>query len=111
MPSRNLLIFGTMQHNYFVYITTNPSKTALYIGVTNDLKRRLFEDQENKGHSTAFTGKYYCYNLIYYKHFQQIEHAIEREKQLKKWSRKKKEKLIQVSNPNWLFLNNEIFSS
>ncbi len=100
-----------MQHNYFVYITTNPDKSVLYIGVTNDLKRRLFEHQENKGISNAFTSKYYCYNLIYYEHFQQIEHAIEREKQIKKWSRKKKEELIKTLNPNWHFLNDEVFKS
>jgi len=100
-----------MQHNYFVYITTNPDKTTLYIGVTNDLKRRLFEHQENKGRLKSFTGKYYCYNLIYYEHFQQIEYAIDREKQLKKWSRKKKEQLIETLNPNWIFLNDEIFRS
>lgn len=98
-----------MQHNYFVYITTNPDKTTLYIGVTNDLRRRLFEHQENKGTSKSFTGKYYCYNLIYYEHFHQIEHAIDREKQLKKWNRKKKKQLIETVNPNWNFLNDEIF--
>ena len=100
-----------MQHNYFVYITTNPHKTALYIGVTNDLRKRLFEHQEGKGTLKSFTGKYYCYNLIYYEHFQQIEHAIEREKQLKKWSRKKKEQLIETVNPNWNFLNEAIYRS
>lgn len=100
-----------MQHNYFVYITTNPDKTTLYIGVTNDLKRRLFEHQENKGSAKSFAGKYYCYNLIYFEHFQQIEHAIEREKQLKKWSRAKKEKLINTTNSKWHSLNNEVFSS
>ena len=100
-----------MQHNYFVYITTNPAKTVLYIGVTNELKKRMFEHQEDKGTLKSFAGKYYCYNLIYYERFQQIEHAIEREKQLKKWSRKKKEQLIETVNPNWIFLNDEIFRS
>ncbi|PIQ14453.1 MAG: endonuclease [Flavobacteriales bacterium CG18_big_fil_WC_8_21_14_2_50_32_9] len=100
-----------MQHNYFVYITTNPNKTTLYIGVTNDLRKRMFEHQEDKGTLKSFAGKYYCYNLIYYEHFEQIEHAIDREKQLKKWSRKKKEQLIETLNPNWIFLNDEIFRS
>jgi len=100
-----------MQHNYFVYITTNPDKTVLYIGVTNDLKRRLFEHQENKGKSNTFAGKFYCYNLIYYERFQFIEHAIEREKQIKNWSRKKKEFIIEKENPNWHFLNDEIFKN
>jgi putative endonuclease len=46
--------------NYFIYITTNPEKEVLYIGITNDLKRRLFEHQENKGNPETFAGKYYC---------------------------------------------------
>jgi putative endonuclease len=100
-----------MQHNYFIYITTNPAKTVLYIGVTNDLKRRLFEHQENKGKINSFAGKFYCYNLLYYEHFTNIEHAIEREKQLKNWSRKKKEDLIKRENPNGYFLNNEVFAT
>jgi len=98
-----------MHHNYFVYITTNPDKTVLYTGVTNDLKRRLFEHQENKGKSNTFAGKFYCYKLIYFEHFQNIEHAIEREKQIKNWTRKKKEHIINIKNPGWSFLNNEIF--
>ena len=100
-----------MQHNYFIYITTNPSKTTLYIGVTNDLKRRLFEHQENKGKPQTFAGKYYCYNLIYFERFDSILHAIDRETKLKKWSRKKKEWLIGQKNPNWDFYNDEIFKS
>ncbi|MGB0887697.1 MAG: GIY-YIG nuclease family protein [Vicingaceae bacterium] len=98
-----------MQHNYFVYITTNPAKTVLYTGVTNDLKRRLFEHQENKGKSNTFAGKFYCYNLLYYERFSNIEHAIDREKQIKNWSRKKKEFLINLSNTEWNSLNEEIF--
>ncbi len=100
-----------MNYNYFIYIVTNPNKTVLYIGVTNDLKRRLFEHQENKGIIKSFAGGYFCYNLLYYERFSDINHAIEREKQLKKWSRKKKENLINTKNPNWHFLNGEIFAS
>ncbi len=99
-----------MGSNYYVYITTNPDKTVLYIGVTNDLKRRLFEHQENKGKPKTFAGRYYCYKLIYVEHFYDITHAIEREKQLKKWSRKKKENLLSGENPNWDFLNDQIFN-
>ncbi len=99
-----------MQHNYFVYITTNPDKTVLYTGVTNDLKRRLFEHQDNKGKSNTFVGKFYCYKLIYFEHFSNIEQAIDREKQIKNWTRKKKENIINLKNPKWKFLNDEIFS-
>ena len=93
------------QHQYWVYIVTNPRKTSLYIGVTNDLSRRLQEHFENRGNVETFAGKYFCYNLVYFDEFKYIDKAIAREKQLKKWSRKKKENLIEMSNPKWKFLN------
>jgi putative endonuclease len=96
--------------NYFIYITTSPEKEVLYIGITNDLKRRLFEHQENKGNPETFAGKYYCYKLIYWERFTTAIDAIAREKQLKNWNRKKKEVLIQTLNPKWNFLNSEVFS-
>ncbi|GGH03039.1 GIY-YIG nuclease family protein [Mucilaginibacter phyllosphaerae] len=95
-------------YNYYVYITTNHDKTVLYIGVTNDLNRRLYEHREHKGTGKSFTAKYYCYNLVYYEHFSKIEYAIEREKEIKKWRREKKNALIKATNPDWKFLNNEI---
>ena len=91
-------------YNYCIYIVTNPDKTVLYIGVTNDLKRRLYEHYENRGEQTTFAGKYYCYQLVYYEHFTSIHEAIKREKQLKSWSRKKKNALIQTINPNMDFI-------
>ena len=96
-------------HNYFVYITTNPEKTVLYTGVTNDLERRLEEHHEdNIGLKKTFAGKYFCYNLIYYEYYGHIQWAIGREKQIKGMSRKKKEKLIEKFNPDWRFLNSEV---
>lgn len=96
-------------HNYFTYITTNKNKTVLYTGVTNDLKYRLWQHEEDsKSSKKSFAGKYNCYHLIYFERFQYIEHAIEREKEIKGWIRKKKEKLINDFNPNWRFLNSEI---
>jgi len=95
-------------YNFHVYITTNPIKTTLYVGVTNDLSRRMFEHTENKGNKNSFAGKYHCHNLVYYEHFTNIEYAIEREKEIKKWSRKKKIDLIVSTNPDWSFLNEEI---
>lgn len=75
-------------HNYFVYITTKYLKKVLYTGVTNDLKIRI---QEHKVDATNlkkhFAGKYNCYNLVFYERFQYIQHAIEREKEIKGWSR------------------------
>ncbi|HEY8780755.1 MAG TPA: GIY-YIG nuclease family protein [Mucilaginibacter sp.] len=95
-------------YNFYVYITTNPDRTVLYIGVTNDLGRRLAEHRENKGRKTTFAGKYYCYNLIYYEHFTHINNAIEREKEIKKWRREKKNLLISSLNPEWRFMNDEV---
>ncbi len=88
-------------YNYYVYITTNPDETVLYTGVTNDIQRRMFEHYENRGTKNSFAGKYYCYNLIWYEHFTDINSAIAREKEIKKWRREKKEILIAKTNPNW----------
>ncbi|WP_375560915.1 GIY-YIG nuclease family protein [Bernardetia sp. OM2101] len=96
------------EHNYYVYITTNPRKTTLYTGVTNDLVRRLQEHYDNSGQKQTFAGRYYCYNLIYWEHFQWIQDAIDREKEIKGWRREKKEALINEMNPKWRFLNNDI---
>ncbi len=89
----------------FVYILTNESKTSLYIGVTNNLSRRLQEHTEGNG--GYFTSKYKVHFLVYYEEFTDINLAIEREKQLKKWSRNKKERLIRTMNPYMDFI--EIF--
>jgi putative endonuclease len=95
-------------HNYYFYITTNPGKTTLYVGITNDIKRRLYEHAQNEGDPTTFTGKYFCYNLIYYELFSDVNAAIAREKQIKKWSREKKNNLIFKFNPEWKILNNDV---
>ncbi len=97
-------------HNYYVYILTNKSKKVLYIGVTNDLDRRLFEHKEDSlSLKKSFAGKYNVIFLIYYKHYQYINNAIEREKELKEWRREKKEALINSFNPDWEFLNDQIY--
>ena len=96
-------------HNYYVYILTNKTKTVMYTGVTNDLKRRILFHKENTNmNRKAFTSKYKCFYLIYYKCFNFIKDAIRREKQIKGWLRIKKEKLVEEFNPDWKFLNNEI---
>jgi putative endonuclease len=95
-------------YNFYVYIITNYSKTVLYIGVTNNLNARLIQHFENKGDTQTFAGRYSCHHLIYYEYFTYIQHAIGREKEIKKWSRKKKEALIATTNPNWLFLTDEL---
>jgi len=95
-------------HNYYVYILTNKTKTVLYIGVTNNLKERLYFHKNPEANTKAFTAKYNVFYLIYFKHFTDINQAITREKQLKGWSRKKKEQLINTVNLKWDFLDNTI---
>ncbi len=96
------------QHNYFVYILTNKHKTVVYIGVTNDIEKRIYEHESNIGNRFKFTSKYNCIFLIYYERFTEINQAIARETQLKKWRREKKNNLINSTNPEWRFLNEEI---
>ena len=82
----------------------------LYIGVTNDIRTRLSQhtgDAETE--RKHFTGQYNVLYLIYYERFAHIDDAIAREKQLKGWTRKKKEWLINKQNPNWDFLNEELW--
>ena len=95
-------------HNYYVYILTNKMKTVLYTGVTNDLKARLYWHQNPEAISKHFTTKYKCFFLLYYESFQDIETAISREKQIKGWTRKKKDDLITGFNQTWRFLNKDI---
>ena len=98
------------KHLYFIYIVTNPAKTVLYTGVTNNLEARLSEHYFNRGKPKTFAGKFYCYNLLYFEEFKYINEAIAREKQIKGWSRIKKETLINTKNPGWKFLNHECCS-
>jgi putative endonuclease len=96
-------------HNYYVYITTNPQKTVIYTGVTNDLARRMAEHfLDSINQKKTFAGKYNCYKLIYYEHFEYIIQAIAREKEIKGWSKSKKVDLVKSENKEWKFLNNEI---
>ncbi|MBL7843555.1 MAG: GIY-YIG nuclease family protein [Cyclobacteriaceae bacterium] len=97
-----------MAHQYYVYITTNPSKTTFYTGVTNDLAQRITEHYLNRGNPSTFAGKYYCYLLIFWEHFQYVNDAIAREKEIKGWSRKKKIELIKIMNPTFNNLNPSI---
>lgn len=93
-----------MNNNYYVYILTNKHRTTLYIGITNDLIRRTYEHK--KGLLEGFTKRYNVNILIYYEITTDVEAAIQREKQLKKWTRLKKEKLINGFNSNWNDLYN-----
>ena len=90
----------------YVYIMTNKNRTTLYIGVTNDLCRRVYE---HKNHlvKDSFTHKYNLEYCIYYEEFPCFDLAIKREKELKKWNRQKKEDLINKKNPGWKVLITE----
>ena len=85
----------------YVYILTNPTQTVLYVGVTNDLTRRLNEHSENQGNAAKFTGRYQADLLVYFEIAPDATQAIAREKQLKGWTRRKKDALITVFNPTW----------
>lgn len=91
-------------HNYFVYITCNPGRTTFYTGVSNDLERRIKEHYENRGKPKTFAGKYYCYKLIHSERFNDVNMAIEREKEIKDLSREKKIDLIKSQNPYLNFI-------
>ena len=93
-----------MNYNFYVYITTNPRKTVLYTGVTNDLRRRISEHFQSRGNPKYFAERYYCYNLIYYEYFTGINQAIQREKEIKKMTNKRKKELIDTINRNWKFI-------
>lgn len=89
-----------MKKGGYVYIMTNKTKTVLYVGVTNDLCRRV---SEHKSHlnPNSFTAKYKCHYCIYYEEFTDITTAIAREKAIKQLSRNKKVTLIDQFNPEW----------
>ena len=86
-------------HQYWVYILSNKTHSVLYIGITNDLYRRYMEHKN--GIVEGFTKKYRCHTLLYYECFTDVEEAIAREKELKGWSREKKDALIKSTNPNF----------
>ena len=84
---------------YFIYILSNWDDSVLYIGVTSNLPRRLYEHQN--GLVEGFTKKYNVHKLVYYEYTNDVYSAISREKQLKNWSRNKKNTLIAKMNPAW----------
>ena len=92
---------------YYVYILTNHTNSVLYIGVTNNLIRRLYEHKN--GLLEGFSKKYKTHKLIYFEQTSDVEAAINREKQLKGWTRQKKENLIATQNPLWINLEDSLY--
>ena len=84
-------------HKYWVYIVSNKYMPSIYIGVTNDIERRIWEHKY--GGIKGFTCRYKCSHLMYYEEFADVNQAIAREKQLKGWKRDKKIELIVSLNP------------
>ncbi len=96
-----------VKSNSYIYIMTNFSNSVLYVGVTSNLQKRIYEHKNDlvKG----FTQKYHVHKLVYFEQFEDIEQAILREKQLKSGSRQKKIKLIELFNPEYKDLYKDIF--
>ncbi len=87
------------EYIYYVYMMQSVSRHALYIGMTNDLRKRVWHHR-NHIHG-GFTDDYKCTHLVYWESFDDVANAIDREKQLKRWRREKKEWLIARKNPHW----------
>ena len=99
----------TMYKTYYIYILSNKSHSTLYIGMTNDLERRIMEHRSNN--IPGFTQRYNCHKLLYYESYSDANQALDREKQLKKWGREKKERLIRSMNPDYKDLAEDFSTS
>jgi len=93
---------------YYVYILSNLTNTTVYIGVTNDLVRRTYEHRTNAD-KDSFTARYQVHKLVYYETTSDVRAALEREKQLKSWNRKRKNELVTGFNPAWEDLYPKLF--
>lgn len=96
------------EHSYYVYMLTNQHKSVLYTGMTNNLKSRLIGHMSSQ--IKGFTSKYNCHNLVHFECYDEVTDAIEREKQIKGMSRKKKNAVIESNNPEWRVLNDEVLA-
>ena len=95
-----------MHRRYYVYIISNRYRTVFYTGMTNDLERRIWEHKSGEG--SNFTSRYRVTDLLYYEEFSQVKEAISREKQLKRWGRRKKLDLIKTLNPEMVDLADQL---
>lgn len=94
-----------MEKIYYVYLLTNWNNQVMYVGVTNDLERRIYEHRNKL--VDGFTKKYNVEKLVYFETASDVLAAIEREKQIKKWRREKKNQLVVGMNPEWKDLSVE----
>ena len=88
-----------MQNTFYVYILTNQYNNVMYVGVTNNLRRRVYEHKNEL--VDGFTKKYHVHKLVYFESTNDPVAAIAREKQIKTWKRERKNELIETQNPNW----------
>ena len=95
------------QYNYYIYLLTTTNNKVIYIGVTNNLQRIIYEHQNKL--VDGFTKRYNLIKLVYYEHTADINLAIQREKEIKRWRREKKNKLVESLNPNWKDLSESLF--
>ena len=84
---------------YYLYILTDNNDDMMYIGVTNNLRRRLLEHRNEQ--ISGFTKRHHIHKLVYYEQYSEVIDAISREKQLKRWRRDKKNWLVETNNPHW----------
>ncbi len=105
IPMKMGIQWGSMK-DYYVYIMASERNGTLYIGVTSDLVKRVYEHKNKL--VEGFTSKYKVHDLVYFEHTGDVLSAIAREKQLKKWNRKWKLELIEKANPTWKDLYSEI---
>lgn len=96
------------ENNYFIYILASKRNGTLYIGVTSNLIRRVWEHKNNA--VDGFTKKYNVYMLVYFEQTENVQSALLREKQLKKWKREWKLKLIEKDNPKWKDLYSDLIN-
>ena len=92
---------------YYIYILTNKNDKVMYVGVTNNLKRRLYEHKNEL--VEGFTKKYHVHKLVYYEAYKNVKDAILREKRIKGLLRIRKNELVESLNPSWNDLANELF--
>ena len=97
------------EYNFFVYIMTNKNNNVFYIGMCNDLVRRILEHKKKA--NDGFTKKYNLNKLVYFEYYNDVEAAIGREKQLKNWNRLKKTTLISSNNPSFQDLFDEVYNN
>jgi len=98
-----------LNYPFYVYILTNLLKTVVYVGFTNNIEERVLEHYNQRGNPKSFTGRYNCNIPVYLEGQEFAIPGIAREKQVKNWSRKKKEELINSMNPHWENLYLKIF--